>query len=615
MSARIPGLLALCALGSLGSLLAEEPHVRALAEPTRVEEGEEVVLTVEIIGSSQSPEEPPDLSRLTEFTVAEGPSVSSVFQWVNGRTSASRTYRYTLVPQGTGTKTIPPLTVMLGGRLFRTDPVTVEVVPRAAASPGWRNRGAQEASPFSDPRMRQRLAQANPKAASTFVEAEVDKSDAFPGEQVTLTYVVYTQHEIAQLSLQDQPTYRGFWVEDLKTDTHYEARTVTRPEGTFLAYTVLKKALFPTNPGTLTIPPLTFHFAVRRRANDPLDSFFFQPTESLFRSTQAVPIRVRPLPEEGRPADFSGAVGRFNLHVTTDRATARVNDAVGLKVLIEGQGNFNTLGKPTLPSLDDFKQYEPKVEGSTEAKGGTLVGKKTWDYVLIPLASGRQQIPPVRFTFFDPGVRQYRILQSEPIALQIAKGDLAEVPMQAPPTRSQIPVLGSDIRYIKLAGGGIRDQRRTLYGSRAFAALLAFPVLLNASLLVMARRRASLSGNAALVRRRRARRMAQKRFSRARSRMQPAHSRDFYQELASALTAYLADKASVPASGLTYDRIEEILLMRGIEGKARERFRRCLETCDFARFAPTSSERGEMERTLSEAAEVIEAIEGRVKAS
>ncbi len=97
--------------------------------------------------------------------------------------------------------------------------------------------------------------------------------------------------------------------------------------------------------------------------------------------------------------------------------------------------------------------------------------------------------------------------------------------------------------------------------------------------------------------------------------MQPAHSRDFYQELASALTAYLADKASVPASGLTYDRIEEILLMRGIEGKARERFRRCLETCDFARFAPTSSERGEMERTLSEAAEVIEAIEGRVKAS
>lgn len=607
---RIASFLLLSALAAT-PLPSQEPQVRASVTPERVEEGDQVTLTVEISGDSQAPEEPPDLTQLPGFILAAGPSVSSYFRWINGRTSASRTYTYTLLPQGRGTRTIPPLALKIGGRVLRTEPLRVDVVPRS--STGGRADPPPRGSPFGDPGTRRRLAPPPTVPALLIVEASVDKPVVYPGEQVTLVYRVYTQFEIAQMSLKDQPTYQGFWVEDIKTDDKYESRSVTRQEGSFVEYTVLKKALFPTNPGSFTIPPITFHFAVRRRGMDPFESMFFQPTESLFRSSGAVTIRVKDLPEQGRPPEFKGAVGRFTMEVTTDRKQARVNDAVALRIRVEGQGNINTIGVPALPEIQDFKRYEPKVEEAMQAKGGTLVGSKSWEYVLIPLAPGEQVIPPVRFAFFDPRTEQYRTLENDPIRLSVKKGDLAEVPVQAAPDRTEIPVLGSDIRYIKQAAGRIVDEGRIPYAGRGFLALLLAPLALNLSLLLIIRRRAALSGSEAQVRRRRAGRTARKRLRRARILLARDQSGQFYQEVASALTFYLADKAGVGASGLTYDRIEEILAERGVEPETGQRFRRCLEVCDFARFAPASSGKEEMERAFAEAGKVIEDLEGKVR--
>ena len=170
-----------------------------------------------------------------------------------------------------------------------------------------------------------------------------------------------------------------------------------------------------------------------------------------------------------------------------------------------------------------------------------------------------------------------------------------------------------DVSYIKL-GGELKDRGRTLYGSSLLWIIVAAPLLFNSALLAVLQRRDRLAGSEALVRQRRARRTARKRLARARGRLSPARARDFYQELASALTTYLADKIGVPAAGLTYDRIEEALELRGVEAGVRTQFRRCLETCDFARFAPAASERAEMEKAFAEAESVVESLEGKVKA-
>ena len=601
---------------ALGSSLAraQQVQVTATAEPNRVEEGQEVELKVQISGTDRQPDQPPTLPQMPGFVVASGPSVSSYFQWVNGRSSSSRTYTWILIPQGKGPHSIPPIAVAVDGTTYRTAMLRVDVVERTATGSGSGPSG-RPVSPFADPWTRRRLATPPGTPASLFVEAVVDKTEVYKGEQVSLMYKVYTQYELANMALQDQPSYEGFWVEDIKPDDKYDARSVTRKEGTFREYTVLKKALFPNTAGTLTIPELTFHFAARRRGNDPFDSFLFQPTESLFRSSQPITIRVKELPAEGRPPEFEGAVGRFTLSVKTDRMETKVNDAVGLKVEVEGQGNISTLSGPRIPALPDFKQYDPKIQESPRARSGTMVGRKTWDYVLIPLASGAQEIPPVRFAFFDPKTATYQVLQSQPIHLKVARGEAGDLPGQPFPARADLAVLGSDIRYIKMDPRPLRDETRTVSGSPLFLAALAGPLAVNAGLLLIARRRSRLAGSEGLVRRRKARKLARRKLARARSRLSRAQPRDFYQEVASALTGYLADKATLPASGLTYDRIEEILDQRGVEPALRDRFRRCLETCDFARFAPSASEPGEMAKALGEAEWVVEAMEGSVKSA
>ena len=614
MRARRAGSAAVILLAALlgGPARAQEAEVHATVEPARVAEGEEVQLRIQLSGSQQ-PDEPPVLPQLPGFVVAEGPSVSSYFQWVNGQSSASRSYTWTLVPQGRGVHSIPPISLTVGGKSYRTEILRVDVTERGS-SPGTPPGGTgAPPSTFSDPNLRRRLAPRNPAPSSLFVEAHVDKNDLYVGEQATLEYRVYTQYEIVQMSLKDQqPTYQGFWVEDIKTDEKYSARPVTRKEGSFMEYTVLKKALFPTRSGTLTIPELTFHFVARRRSGDPFESFFFQPTESLFRTSDTLTLRVKDLPKEGRPAEFSGAVGRYTLTAQADRSETRVNDAVGLKVEVEGQGNINTLGSPTLPPLPDFKRYDPKVEESMESKTGTLVGSKTWNYVLIPLAPGSQEIPPIRFAFFDPGTSRYQVLESRSIPLKVAKGDLSE-PLQHLPAHADIPVLGADIRYIKLSEGKLQDQGSSFYRSTPFLVLVSAPLLLNVALLLFTSRRARGAGSESLLRQRRARRTARRRLARARSHLFQEQARLFYQELASALTSYLADKVGTPASGLTYDGIEELLERRSVDPSLRGRFRRCLETCDFARFAPAASERSEMEKALSEAESLVETLEGSVK--
>ncbi|HEU5182342.1 MAG TPA: BatD family protein [Candidatus Polarisedimenticolia bacterium] len=596
---------------------SQEVEVTATAEPNRVEEGQEVELKIQINGTDHQPDQPPSLQQIPGFVSVSGPSVSSYFQWVNGRSSSSRSYTWILVPQGKGVHSIPPIPVTLDGTTYRTPMLRVDVVERGAGGGSQGGGGGQPNSPFADPWTRRRLA-TPPRGstpASLFVEAVVDKTDVYPGEQVSLMYKVYTQYELSNMALQDQPSYEGFWVEDIKPDDKYDARTIQRKEGTFMEYTVLKKALFPNSSGNLTIPALTFHFAARRRSNDPFDSFLFQPTESLFRSSQEIRIHVKDLPVEGRPPEFDGAVGRYTLSVKADRNDTKVNDAVGLKVEVEGQGNISTLSGPRIPALPDFKQYDPKVQETPHAKAGTMVGKKTWEYVLIPLAAGAQEIPPVRFAYFDPKTASYQVLQSEPIHLKVARGEAGDLPGQPFPARADIAVLGTDIRYIKMDPQPLRDQARTLAGSPLFLAALAGPLALNTGLLLMARRRSRLAGSEGLVRRRKARRLARRKLARARSRLSRSQPRDFYQEVASALTGYLADKATLPASGLTYDRIEEILDQRGVEPALRDRFRRCLETCDFARFAPSASEPGEMAKALGEAEWVVEAMEGSVKSA
>ena len=595
-----------------GLARAQDVAVRARVDRGSVVEGGQIALTVDVSGTSLGEVAPPDVSGITDFDIVGGPMTSNRFQWINGRTSTTRSYSYFLRPRRTGSQRIPPLGLLVNGRTYRTESIEVEVLTSGAA-------GAQPAPPSGGPTVGggpgRGVGLTRPRpvpggAPEVRVIADVDTRTAYVGQQVTLRVLLDTQTEILNLQMKDTPTFPGFWAEEIKLPENLDMHRVQRGADAYNEYTLMKRALFPTASGTLTVPSLTYQIQVRRRSLDPIESFFFTPTETIMRRTDPIAIHVQPLPAASGPDGFSGAVGNFTLAVTVDRKDSQVNDALGVKVKVAGEGNLNGVNALPLPDLSDFKQYSPRVSSSTTVVGDRLRGEKVWDYVLIPLAAGAQTIPPVNFSFFDPKTGSYRSVTSSPIPIQVARGaEGGAGPAGAAVAQSDVRQLRRDIHFIKQAPEGLRDRSRPFYSSPWFAVLVLLPLTADLGLFVYARTRDSQRANARQRRERRARPLARRRLKEARRRMAPSTARAFYAEVAQALAEYVADKFDSSASGLTHDRIEEHLASRGAPVEDRRAFHLCLEMCDYARFAPTSFGPEEMRRTLHSAEDILVRLE------
>ncbi len=615
----LPGFL-VAVLAAAVPAGAQDIGVRARVDHTSVVEGGQVMLVVEVSGAALGEVAPPDVSGVTDFDIVGGPITSNRFQWINGQTSATRSYTYLLRPRKTGSQRIPPLGLLVNGRTYRTDPIEVEVAPGGTTGgPGMRP-GASIGGPAIRGGPGRTPGQARPQppadsAPQIRVTADVDTREAYVGQQVTLRVLLDTQTEILNLGIKDTPTFPGFWAEEIKVPENLELRRVQRGAESFNEYTLMKRALFPTGSGTLTLPGMTYQIQVRRRSLDPIESFFFTPTETITRRTEPVSIHVQPLPAAGRPAGFSGAVGNFSLQVTADRSESQVNDAIGVKVKVAGEGNLNAVNALPLPELSDFKQYAPKVGSSTSVVADRLRGEKVWDYVLIPLAPGSQSVPPVAFSFFDPKAAVYRTVASGPIPIQVARGAAGSAGAgRTLVAQSDVRMLRRDIHFIKQVQGALRDRSRPFYRSTWFAVLLLLPLAADLGVYVMARSRDSQRVNVRRRRERRARAMARRRLKEARRRMTPSTARAFYAEVAQALAEFVAAKFDTSAAGLTHDRIEELLASRGVPDEDRRTFHRCLEACDYARFAPTSSGLDEMRRSLLATEEIIVRLERSISA-
>lgn len=595
------------------ALVATEPAaavddtiVTARTDAIRIGEGDSITLTIEVRGTNPTGIEDPDLSGLADFTIAHGPSLSTSTSmvWSGGQASSStsKQFTYVLFPKRKGTLTIPSIPVRVSGRARQTDPIVVEVVEgrvHESAPNGARGRRGLTGGSREQPE----------PAGEVYVETQVDRQDAWVGEQVLVTYKIYTQLDLVELPAPQQlPSYTGFWVEEIPFDPRASIRRITLKGKEFLEVTLMKKAIFPTTSGDLTIDETVFGVPIKVRGSDPFDSIFFTPTRTLMRKTQPITLHVKPLPVQGRPASFAGAVGRFSLTVDTDRQSAKVNDALGLKIVVKGTGNIRTVGEPLLPPLPDYKRYDPKVDEKREVVSDRLGGTKTWDYVLTPLAPGSQDIPAIRFAFFDPAKGTYVETTSQPLRVAVEKGDGTAVATGPVGARREVTAFGHDVRYIKPVSA-LSLRSTPFHRSALFFTLLALPMVANAGLLFYVRRREHNLVNAGAVRGRRAPAFARRRLKQARHLLHPGKSREFHAEVAHAVTGYLGDKLGVSAAGLTHDLIDELLIARGVEDATRGEVRRCLERCDYAGFAPVAPGLAEMTELAGMAEQAIANLE------
>ncbi len=600
-------ILAILLLVPVAGAAAEETAVTAAVDSERIGENESLTLRIEVKGASLPPVEEPDLGAVADFTVASGPNLSSSTSmvWSGGgaRMTSIRQYTYVLLPKRRGTLRIPPIPVRVGDAERRTEAIAVEVVAGSPRREGSGRRSGR--SPSGGSSGARRSAEEEP---DLFMEATLDRERVYVGEQVLLVYRLYTQAELAALPQPTElPAFTDFWVEEIPVDPRSTIRRATVRGREYTEITLMKRALFPTRSGALAIEETVFEIPIQHRSSDPFERFLGR-ARAVYRRTPVRTLRVLPLPEENRPDAFSGGVGRFTLSVTADRLEAQVNDAIGLTVEVEGDGNLSALGRPILPDLPDYRLYDPKVEEERRLEGDRIRGKRTWSYVLVPLAPGEKSIPPVRFAYFDPSARAYRELSNPPISLSVSGTAAGPLAGGAGAARRDVVAMRRDIRYIKPAsslGTGLDGLRKSPW----FLVLILLPVAGNAALFVHLRRREHLSANVHLFRRRRASRVAGKRLRAARRLAADGAASAFYAEMDRALTGYLADKFNVAAAGLTRDRITELLGSSRVPDSVRAETLRCLEQCDYGRFAPDAAAAARLQSVLERGERAVSALE------
>jgi len=438
------------------------------------------------------------------------------------------------------------------------------------------------------------------------------------GEQVSVSYKLYTRYNIQQLEYNSLPAYTGFWAE-----TTYEApraphTTQEVVNGQTYSVIVLRTvALFPTTSGIHPLEQLELRctIPVRRRSRSPLDLddfFSFDPfgrSQQVMVRSEDVAVDVRPLPSGG-PVHFEGTVGTYSIASTVKPTTVKAGDPVSVTVTVSGEGHLNSVSEPHHPEDPNFRFYDPQVTTETEIVQGHFGGTKSFEYVVIPKRSGQVALPTFTLTFFDPQASAYRTDSTQPTTLAVSPGEFVST---APPglSRQDIRLLGEDIRFIKPDRQQLVDGASVLTSGWSILAIQSVPVVAILLAFGFRRHQDRLAGDVAYARRRRASAEARRRLAEAQKLMAGDDQQLFYTELHRAAAQFLADRLNLPAAGLTPASAASALTSEGVGEDLVTRAQALMTTCDFARFAPTGQSEDDRTNLYDEAESLVDEL-GRV---
>lgn len=534
------------------------------------------------------------------FRILGGPNQSTSMQIINGAVSASRTFSYILVPSSVGVFTIGSASIEFKGQVLKTEPLKITVVK------GSPKPKEEEVAGVSDSEI----------AKNLFIRASVDKNRAYIGEQLTVTYKLYTRLNIAaQMSISKLPQYNGFWAEELETSRTLSFTTEVI-DGKRYSVAVLKKAaLFPTQVGKLEVTPFELTVPIeipkKRNPNNIWDSFFDDPFRrgDIYQynaKSNIVKIDVLPLPEENKPASFKGAVGKFDFSATIDKSKTKTNEPITLKLNISGVGNISLLQPPDFELPAGFEKYEPKTNDQIN-RLNKIGGVKTVEYLLIPRISGTREIKPILFSYFDPDVKRYIELKSNPFYLTIEQGDSAGSYYIA--QKEGIKQLGTDIRFIKTNFQDIKRREELLISKPVFWIATGLPLIAFIGLIGWKRKQDKLSGNIQLLKYQRAEKIAKSKFKKALKFLEAGNSEAYYSEIAQAFFGYLEDKLHIPKSQFTLDKAHSLLIEKGVDTQLADRMKAAGEKCEFIRFAPNAGASTAMKEFYDELLKIVIDIE------
>ena len=584
-----------CILGMALMSFAEDVVFKAQA-PSQVIVGRPFQLTYSVNQRSRDLRAP----EFTDFDVLAGPytSTSSSTSFVNGHRTSSftQTYTYTLMAQKAGTFTIQPASIKVDGENVQSNGVRIQVLPEDEQPVQQSN---QQSAATSQNSQQSASSQQSANSDNLFVRTIASKTRVHEQEALMITYKLYFANvDVAQLNNNTKlPEFTGFLKQELEQGEiqtqleHYNGRN-------YQTAVLYRTILYPQHSGDITIEPAKFEAVIRvqtqQQVRSIFDNFFASYTNvTKMLTAPGATIHVSPLPS-GKPAGFSGGVGKFTMTPSISQTELQTNDAVTIKIDITGAGNMKLIKTPAIDWPEGFEPYDPKVTNNFNTTTAGVSGTKSIEYLAIPRSAGDYTIPAVTFSYFDIEDKAYRTLSTPEYTIHVKRGNgdneksAGDGGVVSYTQKEDIKQLGTDIRYIDTKPLPTTYRQSQITNYDLIWLFYVLPLLIACIVLIVLRKQIRENADITRVKYKRANKVAQKRLKAAAAALKANDADAFYAAIEQAAWTYLSDRLSIPTAELNKDNISQLLSSKGVSDSLIGEVKEVLSTAEFARYAPST---------------------------
>ena len=539
------------------------------------------------------------------FIFGPATSTSHSMTIVNGKQSSTSSveYSYTYSTDSAGVYTIPPATVTVDGKLYKTEATKFEVYKSNA--PKGQNKTTTHNGVGGTLGSSTSISKED-----VFIRMIPTRTSVYEQEPIECTIKLYTKYrQIQNFKAVSQPNFDGCLIEEIPVQPALDE--VEEYNGQTYSTAVLKKVIiFPQKSGRLKLNSGKYDITVTKY--ERINSFFgpqLYPVgeEEVHVNPGDLSIDVKPLPAPA-PMEFNGAVGKFGFSSKLSSNKLRTNEAATLTYTISGTGNIRYIKEPEVDFPEEFEQYSPKAEINARVNGASVQGTVTIEYTFVPQAPGDFTIPGGKFVYFDPSTKEYVTIPIESYKVNVARG--AGVSVNATTDQISLNAQMTDILHIKPGASNLKLNHSLLVYSGLYWVIVACLIILFCAGIYWKMKQEKTRADVTGQRIAKAGKVARRRLKSARAALNTGDGGElFYSELLKAMWGYLSDKLSIPASQLTRDNISARLGEKNIPQETINKVIDILDHCEMARYTPDSGSMESMTSVLQETENVMASLD------
>ena len=517
------------------------------------------------------------------FQIIGGPNQSIKTSYVNGERKFSKTYSYFLKPLKKGKLSINQASIEIDGEIYKSLQIEVLITDSV------KQPSDSTTQYYNDDDIELR--------------ALISKGSPYLNEPITVVYKLYYKApiNISDARETETPKFKDFWSQTIKIPQLKVTREIYKGQN----YNVVewrKVVLYPQKIGELEISPLSLNLVldVPTDKRDFFGNVIYDQTSQII-STGMRRIIVKDLPQIGKPASFSGAVGNFEFDVILNKNSLRATESFQAELKVKGNGNLKLFDLPDILVPNSMELFEPEREELINTNLSGMSGSVSKFFTVIPRFQGNFPIEEVEFSYFDPNTEKYKVLKSPRLTIDVYDGPVISSTITN--DNSNIITSNDSFRFIKLKGNLREVNNDVFFQSQFFYAIITTPfILLLSFLLFTTYKRNKKESSSELIR------IEERKINKMIDSAKESIGDKilFYDKIEKAIIKSLIVKFSIRMEALNKEKIQQIGQEKGLTKDDVLLIIKLIENCEKAKYSRSSD--SIMNKDLESAKKVISSI-------